>query len=198
MPSLSLADSLQGLSVVSTHSDIYGPKSAVCFTEMPLYALIDYVKARNKSGYADRYGIAFRREELFEAGARPVIYGLTGEHKEISSCESLCGFRVLSECTGIGLHEQYRYVYTNLFPFSYKAGIPHITFNEETLNHVKIEIHNAGLVAKKAIEDYLKEHPDAQDGGLFGFAWVYTYELTEVTQTLLDFLSAHHECVFQR
>lgn len=32
----------------------------------------------------------------------------------------------------------------------------------------------------------MKEHPDAQDGGLFGFAWVYTYELTEVTQTLLD------------
>ena len=71
-------------------------------------------------------------------------------------------------------------------PFRYKAGIPHITVNEETLNHVKIEIHKAGLVAKKAIEDYLIEHPNAQDYGLFGFAWVYTYELTEVTQALLD------------
>lgn len=271
------------------NATIYGPKSAVCFTEMPLYALIDYVNARKDSGYVGRYGIAFRREELFEAGARPVIYGLTGEHKEISSYESFCGFRALSECTGIGLHEQYRYVYTNLpkkrdwsferewrwalpedtlgvaglpfmleehwqnpfseiiilvstndeasqicnilkniyesrtnnygdyydlkliestkvvsfecleenfpdptkikiedIPFRYKAGIPHITVNEETLNHVKIEIHKAGLVAKKAIEDYLIEHPNAQDYGLFGFAWVYTYELTEVTQALLD------------
>lgn len=39
-------------------------------------------------------------------------------------------------------------------PFSYKAGIPHITVNEETLNHVKIEIHNAGLVVKKAKDPF--------------------------------------------
>ena len=48
---------------------IYGPKSAVCFTEMPLYALLDYAKVRGeKSGYVGSYGIAFRRNELFAAG----------------------------------------------------------------------------------------------------------------------------------
>lgn len=39
---------------------IYGPKSAVCFTEMPLYALIQYAKFRGTySGYVGNYGIAF-------------------------------------------------------------------------------------------------------------------------------------------
>ena len=44
---------------------IYGPKSAVCFTEMPLYALVQYAKFRGEySGYVGNYGIAFRRKEI--------------------------------------------------------------------------------------------------------------------------------------
>ena len=63
---------------------VYGPNSAVCFTEMPLYALVDYARVRGeKSGYVGNYGLAFRRNELYAAGARPVIYGLSGEFKEI-------------------------------------------------------------------------------------------------------------------
>lgn len=57
---------------------IYGPRTAACFTEMPLYALIEYAKTRGVStGYVGNYGIAFHRREIFCAGARPVIYGLT-------------------------------------------------------------------------------------------------------------------------
>ena len=97
---------------------IYGPFSAVCFTEMPLYALMEYAKTRGQiSDYVGNYGIAFKKKELFAAGARPVIYGLSGVHKEIEdSSDEWCkyGMRVLHKSCGIGLNEQYRYVYTNL------------------------------------------------------------------------------------
>lgn len=95
---------------------IYGPKSAVCLTEMPLYALLEYAKVRGeRSGYVGNYGLAFKRNELFNAGARPVIYGLTGTFKEAEYDEkSVCQGRLLDESCGIGKHEQYRYVSTIL------------------------------------------------------------------------------------
>lgn len=95
---------------------IYGPVSAVCFTEMPLYALVEYAKVRGKrSGYVGNYGVAFRRNELFAAGARPVIYGLSTpfEEHEYSEDEPYQG-RLMSEKCGIGINEQYRYVSTSL------------------------------------------------------------------------------------
>lgn len=95
---------------------IYGPKSAVCFTEMPLYALVDYAKSRQASGYVGNHGIAFRRNELFAAGARPVIYGLSSPYVETETDErGIYQGRLLSiKDTGIGIQEQYRYVSTNL------------------------------------------------------------------------------------
>jgi len=95
---------------------IYGPKAAVCFTEMPLYGLIEYAKNRNKQHLVEDYGIAFLKRELFGAGARPVIYGLSTVHKEAERDDLFFrkGFRNLSSETGIGLKEQYRYVYTKL------------------------------------------------------------------------------------
>lgn len=96
---------------------IYGPKSAVCFTEMPLYALIQYAKFRGSfSGYVGNYGIAFKRNELFAAGGRPVIYGLSGEHIEAETTPSgVVQGRLLDiEKTGIPIQEQYRYVATKL------------------------------------------------------------------------------------
>ncbi len=95
---------------------IYGPKSAVCFTEMPLYALIEYSKNRNDNHYVEPYGIAFLRAELFKAGARPVIYGLSGKHVESISSDPnyKIGLRTLSTSCGLGLKEMYRYVYTNI------------------------------------------------------------------------------------
>lgn len=94
---------------------IYGPKSAACFTEMPLYALIEYAKARNNKDFIQSYGIAFLKDEIFEAGARPVIYGLSDKHLEASREDKFFekGFRALSEKCGIGLKEMYRYVYTS-------------------------------------------------------------------------------------
>lgn len=96
---------------------IYGPSSAVCFTEMPLYALFDYAKERGTySGYVGNYGIAFRKKELFAVGARPVIYGLSSTHKEVNEHHDWAkyGYRVLDPDCGLGLYEQYRYVNTNL------------------------------------------------------------------------------------
>ena len=105
-----------GWSFRKGNATIYGPKSAVCFTEMPLYALIEYSKTRSYSGYIAPYGIAFLKEELFTAGARPVIYGLSGNHIEANETDSYfgIGFRTLSQSCGIGLKEMYRYVYTNI------------------------------------------------------------------------------------
>lgn len=59
---------------------IYGPFSAVCFTEMPLGSLIHYARKRNK--YVGTYGIALKRNELFGVGGRQVIYGLSTQHIE--------------------------------------------------------------------------------------------------------------------
>ena len=59
---------------------VYGPRAAVCFTEMPLYALIDYAKRRQKE--VGTYAVGLLKHELFAAGGRPVIYGLSGEHAE--------------------------------------------------------------------------------------------------------------------
>jgi hypothetical protein len=95
---------------------IYGPKAAVCLTEMPLYALVEYAKVRADENFTEQYGIAFLKDELFMAGARPVIYGLSGKHTESVKGDPNfgIGLRTLSSASGIGLKEQYRYVYTNL------------------------------------------------------------------------------------
>ena len=96
---------------------IYGPKSAVCLTEMPLYALVEYAKFRGQdTGYVGNYGIAFRRNELFAAGGRPVIYGLSREPVEAEiTPDGVYQGRILDiEKTGMPLCEQYRYVKTQM------------------------------------------------------------------------------------
>jgi hypothetical protein len=109
-----------GWSFRSGKPTIYGPTSAVCFTEMPLYALIDYAKKRGSySDYVGEYGIAFKRGELYNAGARPVIYGLSTKHIEALGTDPFwnigSAYRLLSTTeTGIGPVEQYRYVSMNL------------------------------------------------------------------------------------
>lgn len=93
---------------------LYGDRSAVCFSEMPLYSLVEYAKRRKYSGYVDHYGIAFKKAELYEMGARPVIYGITLPHKEVEAEENHTDYspRILHPDLGIGRQEQYRYVYT--------------------------------------------------------------------------------------
>lgn len=91
---------------------VYGPRSAVCFTEMPLHALIEYQSQRATSGYVAKYAIALKRNEFFENGGRSVIYGLTGEHAEAIEGDPHYNrsARNLASSCGISLKEQYGYV----------------------------------------------------------------------------------------
>lgn len=96
---------------------IYGPRSAVCFTEMPLHAFLKYADDRGeKTGLISKYAIALQRNELFQAGGRQVIYGLSVPHVESDGFETgVYQGRCLSiRRTGLGLKEQYRYVATRL------------------------------------------------------------------------------------
>lgn len=95
---------------------IYGPRAAVCFTEMPLYALLDYARSRADEDSVQTYGIAIPKHELFAAGARPVIYGLTSDHAEAREGDPYykVGGRILAHSCGIAPHEQYRYVAMSL------------------------------------------------------------------------------------
>jgi hypothetical protein len=91
---------------------IYGPRPAVCFTEMPLGALVEYAQTRGDESNVAAFGIAVPRDEAFAVGARPVIYGLSTGHREIRSKWVVP--RYLDPECGIGEHEQYRYVALNL------------------------------------------------------------------------------------
>lgn len=93
---------------------IYGPRAAVCFTEMPLYALVEYAKQRGKAAVGT-YAVGVLKRELFAAGGRPAIYGLSGRHAEkrpgVAHQGSWRGWpRYLAESAGLSEAEQYRYV----------------------------------------------------------------------------------------
>ena len=92
---------------------IYGPRAAVCLTEMPLYALIEYAKARTTESVSS-YAIGVLKSELFQAGGRPAIYGVSGKHKDALRAEEYTWPRRLDPSSGISETEQYRYVFTNL------------------------------------------------------------------------------------
>lgn len=100
-----------GWSIRNERPTIFGLWPAVCFTEMPLYALRHYAKKRKDFESVNTYGICFKKQELFNAGARPVIYGISSKHKESPNSEKWSyNPRILSESCGISLSEQYRYV----------------------------------------------------------------------------------------
>ena len=106
---------------------IYGPRPAVCFTEMPLYAHLTH--ARGKGVYnVSPYAIAVRKDDFYQAGGRQVIYGLSVKHQEKEDCYINKQFkwpRELRECCGLSENEQYRYVATNL------SGIKRIDWTHE-------------------------------------------------------------------
>lgn len=99
-----------GYSFRSGRTTIYGGKPAVCVTEMPLYSFASYVSERGNAGCVSAYGIAFLKSELFEAGGRPVIYGLSSEMLEYD--ENTPCRRVFKESV-LPISEQYRYVAYN-------------------------------------------------------------------------------------
>lgn len=94
-----------------SRATIYGPRVAVCLTEMPLHALLSYAAARRDSRKVADYGIGLLKREAFAAGARPVIYGITGRHAEVGDTQWP---RTLAPSCGIAEHEQFRYVATNI------------------------------------------------------------------------------------
>lgn len=62
-------------------STIYGGDPVVCFTEMPLINLIQYVKDRNDKYRFTEYGIAVLKKDVYEMKGRPVISGLSEDSK---------------------------------------------------------------------------------------------------------------------
>lgn len=90
---------------------IYGPHPAVCFTEMPLAAFLESSKIRSEAGEAmSSYGISFLKNEMFDLGARPVIYGLSVPHSEVESKKP--SERIINPIF-LPINEQYRYVTYN-------------------------------------------------------------------------------------
>lgn len=87
---------------------IFGPNPAVCFTEMPIAALLEAGQARRAKGEAmSPFALAFPKRELHRLGARPTIYGLSSNILPPAGDDG--GLRLLPE-DALPLIEQYRYV----------------------------------------------------------------------------------------
>ena len=91
---------------------IYGPRAAVCVTEMPLASLVDYAWRRGPADVGC-YAVGLRKSEFFAAGGRPAIYGLSTDFAEQDGGGRIWP-RKLAESCGIAEAEQYRYVSTAL------------------------------------------------------------------------------------
>jgi hypothetical protein len=90
---------------------IHGKRPSVCFTEMPVAAFIEAGRERQAAGQAmSPYGIVFTKAAAFAVGARPVIYGLTGDAYATGGEDDTP--RLLPADT-LPLKEQYRYVAFN-------------------------------------------------------------------------------------
>ncbi|QGM97258.1 DUF4427 domain-containing protein [Methylocystis parvus] len=97
-------------SVRSGRRTVYGPDPAVCFTEMPIAAFVEAGIARAAAGQAmSPYGLVLPKAAMFQLGARPVIYGLSGD---ISVTDEPSGARIIAP-EQLPAHEQYRYVTYN-------------------------------------------------------------------------------------
>ena len=85
---------------------VFGTKPAVCFSESPLYAHLDYVIKRNYKDKVDFYGIAFLKADMFNKfKARPIIYGMS-TYKEEKIHPSAEYYFI----DGLPDEEQYRYM----------------------------------------------------------------------------------------
>ena len=88
---------------------IYGPRPAVCFSEMPLSAFLESSAARSKKGEAmTSYALTFGKRALYDCGANPVIYGLSNRQASPPPGKG-GGPRIFPESV-LPHDEQYRYV----------------------------------------------------------------------------------------
>lgn len=101
---------LPGYSFRGGRTTIYGGKPAVCATEMPIYSFSKYVRERNQPQKVSAYGIAFLKNEFYQAGGRPVIYGLSSDNVQYEINQPYQ--RILRENV-LPKHEQYRYAAYN-------------------------------------------------------------------------------------
>lgn len=93
-------------SVRSGRRTIYGPRPAVCFTEMPIAAYIEASEIRAAAGEAmGTCALVLPKSAAFGAGARPVIYALSSD----AWPSGTDGERSFAE-SALPRHEQYRYV----------------------------------------------------------------------------------------
>lgn len=91
---------------------IFGPRPAVCFSEMPLAAFLESSRSREAAGQAmSGYALTFSKSAMHAVGANPVIYGLTERYiplpKGDGGVARIFPREVLPEA------EQYRYVTYN-------------------------------------------------------------------------------------
>lgn len=129
-----------GFSSRNGRRTVYGRTPVVCFTEMPLHALLRYAGSRpgNRVG---GFAVALLRDELFNAGARPVIYGASPDTSE-------------SGADWLPEGERYRYV-------AYKPGRYDWTHEREWR-------WPAGARARVHVENASRESLDVPGMYLFG------------------------------
>jgi len=90
---------------------IYGPRPAVCLTEMPIAAFVEASQLRAAKGEAmSSFALVLPKAAAFAAGARPVIYGLS---KSASPSGGKGGGPRIFADTVLPADEQYRYVSYN-------------------------------------------------------------------------------------
>jgi hypothetical protein len=114
---------LPGYSFRKKKTTLYGKIPVVCFTEMPVYAFAKYVQIRGMSSRVASYGIAVLKRELFKAGGRPVIYGLS---QPLGSCSGDEVTTRILEDSVLPEAEQYRYV-----PFDLLRSLSPIDWTHE-------------------------------------------------------------------
>ena len=70
--------------------------------------------------------------------------------------------------------------------------MPEFNVSDELLSKVKVTIAKASEISVSAVKEYLKTHPEFDEQkGWYGFANVCTYEISEVTQALLQIKAAN-------
>lgn len=88
---------------------IYGESPAVCFTDMPVSAFVKTSVDRLKMGEnIGLYALILPKTDMFNIGARPVIYGLDGFGSVLPSGTG--GGKRIINTSLLPLNEQYRYV----------------------------------------------------------------------------------------
>ncbi|EDW1844958.1 hypothetical protein EK57_002896, partial [Salmonella enterica subsp. enterica] len=88
---------------------VYGDSPVVCFTDMPIAAYLETgLRRLERNEKIGLYAIFLPKEQMFNYGARPVIYGLD-QHNNARCSQGRNGERILDESV-LPLIEQYRYV----------------------------------------------------------------------------------------